>query len=76
MLALLFVTLYGLGNVLYFPFGVGATTVLFPGPPTAPNVFRYRLAPTVCAALGARVKIPGEAMVGRDVELEQEEVVR
>ena len=37
---------YGLGNALYFPFGVGATTVLFPGPPTAPNVFdvvrRYR----------------------------------
>jgi benzoate-CoA ligase len=30
---------YGLGNGLYFPFGVGATTVLFPGPPTAPNVF-------------------------------------
>ena len=36
----------------------------------APNVFRYRLAPTVCAALGACVKIPGEAMVGRNVELE------
>ncbi len=30
---------YGLGNGLYFPFGVGATTVLYPGPPTAPNVF-------------------------------------
>jgi len=30
---------YGLGNGLYFPFGVGATTVLFPGPPTAANVF-------------------------------------
>ena len=30
---------YGLGNGLYFPFGVGATTILFPGPPTAPNVF-------------------------------------
>ena len=35
-----------------------------------PNVFRYRLAPRVEAALGARVKIPGEAMAGRDVELE------
>jgi benzoate-CoA ligase family protein len=37
---------YGLGNALYFPFGVGATTILFPGPPTAANVFevvnRYR----------------------------------
>jgi benzoate-CoA ligase family protein len=30
---------YGLGNGLYFPFGVGATTILLPGPPTAPNVF-------------------------------------
>jgi glucose-6-phosphate 1-dehydrogenase len=35
-----------------------------------PNVLRYRLAPTVCTSLGTRVKIPGEAMVGRDVELE------
>ena len=37
---------YGLGNGLYFPFGVGATTVLFPGPPTPANVCeivtRYR----------------------------------
>ncbi len=30
---------YGLGNALYFPFGVGATTILHPGPPTPPNVF-------------------------------------
>jgi benzoate-CoA ligase len=30
---------YGLGNGLYFPFSVGATTVLFPGPPTPANVF-------------------------------------
>jgi benzoate-CoA ligase len=30
---------YGLGNGLYFPFGVGATTVLFSGPPTPANVF-------------------------------------
>jgi benzoate-CoA ligase family protein len=29
---------YGLGNGLYLPFGVGASTVLFPGPPTPPNV--------------------------------------
>ena len=37
---------YGLGNALTFPFAVGASTVLWPGPPTAPNVFaqieRYR----------------------------------
>jgi benzoate-CoA ligase len=30
---------YGLGNGLYFPFYVGASTVLWPGPPTAQNVF-------------------------------------
>jgi len=37
---------YGLGNALYFPFAVGATTILWPGPPTPANVFpvieRYR----------------------------------
>jgi benzoate-CoA ligase family protein len=31
---------YGLGNALYFPFGVGATTILWPGPPTPANVFQ------------------------------------
>jgi benzoate-CoA ligase family protein len=31
---------YGLGNGLYFPLSVGATTVLWPGPPTAANVYR------------------------------------
>jgi benzoate-CoA ligase family protein len=30
---------YGLGNALYFPFSVGATSVLWPGPPSAPNVY-------------------------------------
>jgi benzoate-CoA ligase len=29
---------YGLGNGLYFPFAVGATTILFGGPPTPANV--------------------------------------
>jgi benzoate-CoA ligase len=37
---------YGLGNGLYFPLAVGATTILWPGPPTAANVYavveRYR----------------------------------
>jgi benzoate-CoA ligase len=37
---------YGLGNALYFPFAVGATTILWPGQPSPPNVFahieRYR----------------------------------
>ena len=30
---------YGLGNALYFPFSVGATTILWPGAPTPENVF-------------------------------------
>ena len=30
---------YGLGNGLYFPFSVGATTILWPGPPTPQNIY-------------------------------------
>jgi benzoate-CoA ligase len=30
---------YGLGNAMYFPFAVGATAILWPGPPAAANVF-------------------------------------
>ncbi|MGH9140309.1 MAG: benzoate-CoA ligase family protein, partial [Vicinamibacterales bacterium] len=30
---------YGLGNALYFPFAVGATTILWPGPPSAQHVY-------------------------------------
>ncbi|MDQ3421784.1 MAG: benzoate-CoA ligase family protein [Acidobacteriota bacterium] len=30
---------YGLGNALYFPFSVGATTVLMPGPPAAASIY-------------------------------------
>jgi benzoate-CoA ligase family protein len=30
---------YGLGNALYFPFAVGATTILWPGAATAQNVY-------------------------------------
>jgi benzoate-CoA ligase len=37
---------YGLGNAMYFPFAVGATSILSPGPTTAPVVYdlieRYR----------------------------------
>lgn len=37
---------YGLGNALYCPFAVGATTILFPGRPTPDGIFaqvnRYR----------------------------------
>lgn len=30
---------YGLGNALYFPLAVGATSILLPGPPTPANVY-------------------------------------
>jgi glucose-6-phosphate 1-dehydrogenase len=33
------------------------------------NYFRFRLSPNVAISLGARVKVPGEAMVGESVEL-------
>jgi glucose-6-phosphate 1-dehydrogenase len=43
---------------------------LFPDdPPHAANTLRFRLSPDVLIAQGARVKAPGEAMAGRDVEL-------
>jgi benzoate-CoA ligase len=40
---------YGLGNALYFPFSMGATTILWPGPPTPQNVYAVieRHRPTV-----------------------------
>ncbi len=31
---------YGLGNGLYFPLAVGGTSILWPGPPKPPHVFR------------------------------------
>jgi len=34
-----------------------------------PNRFRFRLSPHVVLSLGARAKLPGEAMLGEDVEL-------
>ena len=40
---------YGLGNALTFPFAVGATTILWPGPPTPMNVYAQieRFKPTL-----------------------------
>jgi benzoate-CoA ligase family protein len=40
---------YGLGNALTFPFAVGATSILWPGPPTPPNVYAQieRFKPTL-----------------------------
>ena len=43
---------------------------LFPDCAAAPpNHFRFRLSPHVVLSLGARAKLPGEAMRGEDVEL-------
>jgi benzoate-CoA ligase family protein len=40
---------YGLGNALYFPFGVGASTVLYAGRPLAEDMFKVveRYRPTI-----------------------------
>ena len=37
--------------------------------PPLPNYFRFRLSPDVTIALGAKTKVPGEAMVGERIEL-------
>ena len=37
--------------------------------PPIPNYVRFRLSPDVAISLGARVKMPGEAMTGESVEL-------
>ncbi|HEX6508321.1 MAG TPA: glucose-6-phosphate dehydrogenase [Chloroflexota bacterium] len=38
-------------------------------PPAKPNYFRFRLSPTSTIAFGARSKVPGEDMMGENVEL-------
>ncbi|HZW34471.1 MAG TPA: glucose-6-phosphate dehydrogenase [Isosphaeraceae bacterium] len=40
-----------------------------PADPGGRNYFRVRLGPHVILSLGARVKVPGEAMVGEEVDL-------
>src|SRR5689334_21597430 len=42
---------------------------VFDDAPTATNTVRFRLSPHVAISLGARVKVPGEAMVGEAVDL-------
>lgn len=65
---------YGLGNALYFPFGVGATTVLLPERPTPEKIFKILLQyrPTlffaVPAVYAAMLQAPvAEASVMRSV---------
>lgn len=61
---------YGLGNALYFPLAVGATTILWPGRPTAPDIYRiierhrptlFFAVPTAFGMLLAHHKEPGSA---------------
>src|SRR5262249_17996854 len=37
--------------------------------PQHPNFIRFRLSPDVVIGLGARTKLPGEELVGQDIEL-------
>jgi glucose-6-phosphate 1-dehydrogenase len=37
--------------------------------PGRPDFLRFRLGPDVSIGLGARAKLPGEAMIGEDIEL-------
>jgi glucose-6-phosphate 1-dehydrogenase len=41
----------------------------------SPNYFRFQLSPAVSISLGARVKLPGEAMKGESVELAEQHQV-
>ena len=46
-----------------------ATPLFHEAEPGQPNAYRFRFGPDVAIALSARIKRPGEEMVGEDVEL-------
>ena len=69
---------YGLGNALYFPFSVGATAILWPGPPAAQNVYAviekrrptlFFSVPTGYGMLLAHPKPESLSYDGRDFDL-------
>ncbi len=64
---------YGLGNGLYFPLAVGATSILLPGPPRPQNVFEVieRHRPTLFFSVPSNyVKLLAhEAPAGREFDL-------
>jgi benzoate-CoA ligase len=66
---------YGLGNALYFPFSVGATTILWPGPPTPQHVYsvveRHRptLFYSVPTGYGMLLACPPADADGKDFDL-------
>jgi benzoate-CoA ligase family protein len=63
---------YGLGNALTFPFAVGATTILWPGPPTPPNVYAQieRFKPTLFFSVPTNYgQLLADRQDGRDFDL-------
>ncbi len=64
---------YGLGNGLYFPFSVGATTILWPGPPSAANVYavidRHRPTLFYSVPTGYGMLLAHHGEEGRDFDL-------
>jgi benzoate-CoA ligase len=64
---------YGLGNALYFPFAVGATTVLWPGPPAAQNIYavieRHRPTLFFSVPTGYGMLLAESRAGGRDFDL-------
>ena len=63
---------YGLGNALTFPFAVGATTILWPGPATPPNVFAQieRFKPTLFFSVPTNYgQLLAHKREGRDFDL-------
>jgi benzoate-CoA ligase family protein len=63
---------YGLGNALTFPFAVGATTILWPGPPTPANVYAQveRFKPTLFYSVPTNYgQLLAHKREGRDFDL-------
>lgn len=63
---------YGLGNGLYFPLAVGATSILLPGPPRPQSVFEVieRHHPTLFFSVPSNyVKLLAHAAPGREFDL-------
>ena len=63
---------YGLGNALTFPFAAGATTILWPGPATPPNVFAQieRFKPTLFFSVPTNYgQLLAHKREGRDFDL-------
>jgi benzoate-CoA ligase family protein len=64
---------YGLGNALYYPFAVGATTILWPGPPAPQHIYdvieRHRPTLFYSVPTGYAMLLATERRDGRDYDL-------